>query len=965
MVALGLVFLVVAGASVAYLVFFSIPTSRAEAVDQWEQRLVAMAADREAALERWAHDLLTDAHTLAQYPTAQYVLSGREGPPYPFDPALEPTTHLRELLERFAAVHGIGSATLYDAAARPVVSTREDATPTAGMSRLIDAALDHEAGIDLVLEPWPQVVVAVPVMDGPGHPLGAIVTAVPADAFLFPYLRREPVPTETGETVLVSARNGQVVYLSPLRKRDGLAVRLPVDSTGLAGAVAAVGRAGPGEYVDYAGDTVLAVSRAVEGTSWAVVAKADAREVMGSYRTELARVVTAILGLLVGALGVAFGIWRWQRQRLAAAVVRARARFAALLDHANDPILFVDLDGRIVDVNRSAETFYGYSRDELIGERAHILRSPEDRPLAVDHMATALEEGTAVVPAEHRRADGTPIPVEISTRAAEIDGSTVMISIVRDIREREAAAEALRGSEERYRTLVGSLPDLIARFDRELRCTFMAPPAEDEPPFSVTDPVGREPHELGLPHEVADRLEEALRRSLRDGQTTTFEARHSGDQDLRTFDWRLVPERDPEGRVSSAVAIVRETTAQRELEEQLRQAQKMDAVGRLAGGVAHDFNNILTSIQGHAQLALDELDADHAVASDLEEIGRSAERAAALTRQLLAFSRRQIVEPRTIDTGTIVAEMAPMLRRLIDEHIELAVEIGDGPLTIRADPSQVEQVVLNLVINARDAMPEGGRLRIGVEQGLWPAVEPGEAGEEGAPGQEPDRSGEQAVRIAVADTGTGMDPDTVSRIFEPFFTTKAKEKGTGLGLSTVYGIIEQAGGRIDVESEPGRGTTFELLFPGVAPEDVPEAVPAAPSPETIELRGTILLVEDEAAVRRLARRVLEKDGYRVVETRSGVEALERAEAMETPPDLVVTDMVMPEMGGRELTIRLRERLPRCPVLLMSGYTEDSMIRDGKLDGGVSFIEKPFTPDDLRRKVAECLTHHPADGPSAA
>jgi PAS domain S-box-containing protein len=382
-----------------------------------------------------------------------------------------------------------------------------------------------------------------------------------------------------------------------------------------------------------------------------------------------------------------------------------------------------------------------------------------------------------------------------------------------------------------------------------------------------------------------------------------------------------------------------------ERDEQLRQSQKLEAVGQLAGGVAHDFNNLLTVIAGYGDLLIRQLHGNDSARRKVEEIKRAAERAAGLTRQLLAFSRRQVLQPKAIDLNALINDTGKMLRRLIGENIEFVTVLRNEAGLIFADPGQVEQVLVNLVVNARDAMPDGGKLVIQTASveldesytNMHVAVTPG-----------------QYVMLAVSDTGTGMDAETQARIFEPFFTTKEVGKGTGLGLSTVYGIIKQSGGNVWVYSESGKGTTFKIYFPRVAVET---RAPRAVEVERAELpRGTetILLVEDEPVVRALSRTVLEDGGYIVLEASNGEEALRVCEQYAGPLHLVVTDVVMPKLGGRALVEKIAERFPDAYVLYMSGYTDEAIVHHGVLDSGTNFLEKPFTPDALLRKVREVL-----------
>ena len=404
------------------------------------------------------------------------------------------------------------------------------------------------------------------------------------------------------------------------------------------------------------------------------------------------------------------------------------------------------------------------------------------------------------------------------------------------------------------------------------------------------------------------------------------------------------------GGVLGTVWVMADVTERRVMEEQLRQAQKMDAVGQLAGGVAHDFNNLLTVITSYGQFLLNALPEHDPRRSDAHEITQAAARAATLTRQLLAFSRRQVLQPQVLDLNEVIGEMERLLRRVISEDISLVTQFESSIGAVRADRGQIEQVVMNLVVNARDAMPSGGVLAISTRVAhLDAAYARRHAGV--SPGRH--------VVIAVRDTGMGMDTATQERIFEPFFTTKAKGKGTGLGLSTVYGIVRQSGGHIEVRSALGRGTTFEIFLPQVAasvPARSGHALGAIP-------RGTetVLVVEDEDAVRHIVRRVLEEQGFTIMEARDGHEALRVCAQHGDDVDLVLSDVIMPGMGGRQLARALAATRPSLPVLFMSGYTDDGELAGGS-EAGSSVLAKPFTAETLARHVREALDRRvPASG----
>ena len=405
------------------------------------------------------------------------------------------------------------------------------------------------------------------------------------------------------------------------------------------------------------------------------------------------------------------------------------------------------------------------------------------------------------------------------------------------------------------------------------------------------------------------------------------------------------------GQTTGMVLVLRDMTERKQAEEALRhteaqliQAQKMEAVGRLAGGVAHDFNNLLTAIIGYSQLIQAQLEPSSPMRHDIDEICKAGQRAAALTSQLLAFSRKQVLQPKILDLNAIVANTSKMLSRLIGEDIRFRTTLDPGLKQVKADPGQIEQVLMNLVVNARDAMPDGGSLSIETANVYLDEVY-AEQHVEVRPGHH--------VVLVVSDSGCGMDTKTMAKIFEPFFTTKEQGKGTGLGLATVYGIIKQSGGHIWVYSEPDKGTTFKVYFPQIAeePSSIEAPVQANLLPQGTE---TILLAEDDLQVREFASRVLRGLGYKVLEASNGNEALVMAEQTAGTIDILLTDVVMPQIGGKHLSEKLQLHRPEIKVLFLSGYTADSIVHHGVLDKGVAFLHKPFTGNDLAQKIREVL-----------
>lgn len=595
---------------------------------------------------------------------------------------------------------------------------------------------------------------------------------------------------------------------------------------------------------------------------------------------------------------------------------------------------------------------YGIPRDEPVDFQTFLdLVHPDDLEAVTSVTAEARERGGWYY-VNHRivRPDGTVRHVHgRGLFVVDPDGSLLRVfGTSQDVTELREAEQALRSSQERLRLFLRQIPAVLWMTDADLNVTWA-----DGAGLTTLGQISREPIGQPLEHYVgsetaARRLIPMHRRALNGGAVS-----RDLDWQGRTFEARVEPLRDERGGVLGTLGFALDVTDRKLLERQLRGAQRMEAIGRLAGGVAHDFNNLLTVIDGHANLLLDETQEGEPLRRDIQQVRQAAARATALTRQLLAFSRRQFLKPQAVDVNEAVVEMQQLLHRLIGEdirlHIDLAPEVG----LVEVDPSQFEQVLMNLAVNARDAMPDGGTLTVTTRDATIDAAMAGQFSFQVEPGD--------YVRIDVTDTGQGMRPDVAQRAFEPFFTTKSEGEGTGLGLATVYGIVKQSRGYIWVHSEPDVGTRFEIYLPRVERSGL---APAGREEEHDAIGGTetILLVEDEDAVRSLARRVLQRKGYRVLEARNGVEALQTCEEHGGVIDLILTDVVMPSMSGTELVQRLRSITDLRP-LFMSGYTEDEVFRRGIGTDEVPFLEKPFTPDSLARKVREVLDA-PGSDPSA-
>ena len=640
-------------------------------------------------------------------------------------------------------------------------------------------------------------------------------------------------------------------------------------------------------------------------------------------------------------------------RKQAEAALAAHLEFLRLLlDTIPNPIFFKDAQGAYLGCNRAFEDFLGVTRQEIVGKSVYDL-SPKE--LADEYHRMDVEAfqttGTQVYESRVQAADGARRHVVFhkATFPDPTGGVGGLVGMITDITGLKQAEAELRQSEQRFRLMAETIQDVFWIATPTLDRVIYVSPAYEQV-------WGRSCQEL---YQHPQRLMESIHPEDRDRALATMvAAREQGspsdheyriikpDGVVRWIHDRGFPVRDDQGRVTLFTGVATDVTERKALEEQLLQAQKMEAVGRLAGGVAHDFNNLLMAITGYGELMRAKVLKDDPLYGYLENILKAGDRAAALTQQLLTFSRQKIVHPQVIDLNRVVLDLEPMLRRLIGEDLHLEVVTDRRLGAVKADPGQMGQVIMNLVVNARDAMPQGGRLTLKTAPvnftvgchsrfGLTP------------PGP--------YVMLEVEDTGVGMDEATQAHVFEPFFTTKEPGKGTGLGLSTVYGIVKQSGGYLDLESSPGAGSTFTIYLPRL--EAIVEA-PKAKIPLTASFRGeeTILLVEDEDVLRGLLAKFLRLYGYTVLEARHGGEALLTCERHQGPIHVMVTDVVMPQMSGRELADRLTPLRPEMKVLYMSGYTEEALVQHGVADLSVAFLQKPFKPIELARRVHAVL--HP-------
>ena len=608
---------------------------------------------------------------------------------------------------------------------------------------------------------------------------------------------------------------------------------------------------------------------------------------------------------------------------------------------------------KIVSANPAACEFYGYPLDQLRKltiEALNVAGAGKVR----ENISRMLSEPRSRVIAQHRLATGEVRDVEINAVALTVGAGQLLYAAIYDVTEQRRAVEKIQRSETRFRRLLENALDQITVADRDCIVTFSSQSSGRVTGYEPEEIVGR--HLLASAHrEDLPKLQTELDRLLTKpgavGPICEYRHRKSDGswQILESIAMNLLDDPAVAGIVVNTRDLTEKRGAEAELrrsEEQLRQLQKMEAVGQLAGGIAHDFNNIMTAVIGYSELALRKLPENSNVRNNLIEIRSAGERAAALTQHLLAFSRKQVLQPQMIDLGVLVGDLKQMLTRLIGEDIKLSTHNQTRLGSVNADQSQIEQVVVNLVVNARDAIRERGNTngRITIETGSHfldehyaakhVSVQPGEY-----------------VLLAVSDNGAGMNEATRRRAVEPFFTTKELGKGTGLGLSTVYGIVKQSGGNIWIYSEPNSGTTVKIYLPRFAQNAV-KSEPAAAKTLMPGGSETILLVEDEAAVRSMTAEMLRSFGYQVVTAINGSEALQIHKQHSI--NLLVTDLVMPQMGGKQLVAEMRAREPKLPILLMSGYTNEAVMRQGRLPSGVAFITKPFASEVFAGKLREML-----------
>ncbi|MEX0940997.1 MAG: PAS domain S-box protein [Pseudomonadales bacterium] len=630
-----------------------------------------------------------------------------------------------------------------------------------------------------------------------------------------------------------------------------------------------------------------------------------------------------------------------EHRRVMSALEESEEQFRKLVESAPEGIL-IQVDGRFAYVNAACVALLGAkSPQELLGTRVLDRIHPDDVEIAKMRLESLLHKGQAVSQIEQSivTVNGNVIPVESVAVPFRYQGQQAGLGFIRDIRQRRAAAH----ERERLQKVISQTADAIMITDRNGIIEYVNPAFEQSSGYSLESIIGKTPavqksgqHEAEFYRDLWD--------TISNGDTWRGRIVNRNRQGaLYTEDVSITPVLN-DGEIESYIAVKRDITRELSLQGQLNQAQKMETVGRLAGGVAHDFNNMLSVILGYNELALSKIPSDSSIRNDLAEVASAAQRSASLTRQLLAFARQETIEPKRVDINDSIERSIKMLDRLIGEYISLDWQPASVPCFVKMDPTQIDQILANLAVNARDAITGQGNLMAETERivltdddcAARPGLEPG-----------------PFIRVKFSDNGHGMSQEVLERAFEPFFTTKPEGTGTGLGLSTVYGIVKQNRGFVEVESEPGQGTTFMIYLPA-SDDVVPE------SSGTRESRGvrvageTILLVEDELALLRLGQRILERTGYTVLAAGSPSSAIDLALTYDGKIDLLLTDVVMPEMNGEELRQKISEIRPDIRCLFTSGYTSDTGILENLIENRIAFLQKPYTTTSLNAKVLEVL-----------
>lgn len=801
--------------------------------------------------------------------------------------------------------------------------------------------------------------VSIPLLDrqADNRPLGLLSLRIDPELSLYPFLQRWPVPSRTAETLLVRREGQEVVFLNEPRfkKNSALTLRFPLIQDNLPAARAVQGQTGIITGYDYRGKEVIADLRPVPDSPWFLVSKIETSEACAQQREGL-WAIGGLIALLLFTLG-AIAAFIWQRQRTVfyrkqhdtlAALAESESRYRHLYDSMTDAFAQTTMSGEIVKVNRAFLNMLGYSEEEVLRltyqeltpERWHAFEQQLVETQIVPSGSSELYEK------EYIRKDGSVFPIELKTYLLRNDQGlpSGMWAMVRDISERKKIETELRESQQLFATVANTSPALIWMSGLDTGCTWFNQPWLTFTGRAMADELGSGWTAGVHPNDLAHCMQ-IYNESFESRQPFVMEyrlRRHDGE-----YRWLLdqgQPRYDASGTFAGYIGSCLDISEHRHLESRVRHAVKMESIGTLAGGVAHDFNNILMAIIGYGQLTLMSMDQNDPQRLNIEHMLEGADRAARLTKDLLLFSRKQVSERKPVDLNEIISTVEKFIVRVIGEDIACETRLPEQPLIVLADSHQLEQVLMNFATNARDAMPKGGTFSITAEQTILNKDFTAAHGF-GRPGL--------YALLTASDNGCGMDEQTRNRIFDPFFTTKDVGKGTGLGLAVVYGIIKQHEGYINVYSEPGRGATFRIYLPLVVAEPPGKSIEEKEQPPAHGTE-TILVAEDDESLRTLAVTALSRFGYTVIEAVDGEEAVQKFKESQTDIKLLLFDIIMPKMNGQEAFEAIRNIRPDIKAIFMSGYAPEMIREKATLAKSTPLLAKPLSPTELLRKVRDIL-----------
>jgi PAS domain S-box-containing protein len=936
-------------------------------INEHAENLHAIAQLKTSQLLAWRQERLADARMngsgMVRLLTLQWLQSGRQ----------EILDDIRQRLQFFQDNEGYFNMILADARGRIQLSRLPRITELEQVEQQIvqQVVAEKQAvmgeffychNCDRV-----HINVAAPILDGDRVVMVLLLVADP-ERDLYPIIRSWPIPHENAESLLVRRQGENALILNQPRHRTvpPLSQRLPLQQSRSPEVQAVLGTTGVFVGQDYRGTDVLTILNAIPATEWFMVTKLDLTEIVTQARYRAGGILLLVFMATVIAVTLAQLVSLSRRKALSEALLleeqhhrQTREEIRATLYSIGEGVIATDSRGRVTRMNPVAETLTGWTESTALGQPLtavyQVIDEESERPVP-SPVERVLRNNTTVTMSNHtlllaRDTSRRPIAdsgAPIRDGAGAITG---VVLVVRDQTKRRAMEKARAESAKRYTDLVESISDFIWETDSDHRHTYASPRSLDLLGYAPQECIGLTWFDLLSRNNTSEALQTFtdLVARLQPYSQLCLSCVHKDGHEV-FLESSATPVVDPQGRFLGYRGVSRDVSerkhneeAQKRLEEQLQQSQKMEMVGRLAGGIAHDFNNMLTVISSYVDMTLGELEEQHPLYKRLFEVHKAAQHSADLTRQLLAFARKQVIAPRILDLNETISAALKMLHRLIGEHIDLQWHPGAALWQVRMDSTQIGQILANLAVNARDAIHGPGHLLI---QTANVVVQPADctACLDLSPGD--------YVLLTVNDSGCGMDAETQAKIFEPFFTTKEEGRGTGLGLATVYGIVRQNHGAITVTSAPDQGATFSIYLPRTQ-YDV-HARPMVSGSSRHRGIETILLVEDDAALLELGAYILEQQGYTVLIARSPSEALDVVRKYPATIHLLITDVIMPEMNGRDLARTVGEIVPAIRMLFMSGYTADILVNHGGVAMDTPFLEKPFTASQMALKVREVL-----------